>query len=142
MDKGMYHIQIDKCCTETIWDRLLQVLHWNHRAPSWQPSNTGYKGSKGLSIQQTKSGVQLQPPHSYLLRGQGFLWYTALTRAQIHVNVLYICSKIANQSDYQELSWELKLDDDNLFTYEEYNQLLWSTAMRSESVPSPSIVTS
>jgi hypothetical protein len=26
-------------------------------------------------------------PHIYLLRGLGFLWYTALTRAQIHRNV-------------------------------------------------------
>jgi hypothetical protein len=33
-------------------------------------------------------------PHIYLLRGQGLLWYTALTRAQIHSNALNVCSKL------------------------------------------------
>ncbi len=32
-------------------------------------------------------------PHIYLLRGWGLLWYTALTRAQIHTNALDICDK-------------------------------------------------
>ncbi len=76
-------------------------------------------------------------PHSYLLRGQGFLWYTAPMRAQIHTNVLYICSKIAYLSDCQELSQELKLDDDNFFTYEAYNQLLWNAAHEVRVSPIP-----
>jgi hypothetical protein len=33
---------------------------------------------------------------------------------------------MAHLSDHQELSQELKLDNDNLFTYEAYNQLLWN----------------
>jgi hypothetical protein len=41
--------------------------------------------------------------HLYLIRGQGFLWYTVLKRAQIHANTLYICSKIAYLSYHQEL---------------------------------------
>jgi hypothetical protein len=49
-------------------------------------------------------------------------------RAQIHTNALYICSKIAYPSDCQELCQEFKLDDDNLFTYESYNQLWLSVS--------------
>jgi hypothetical protein len=42
------------------------------------------------------------------------------------INEPYISSKIAYWSHHQELSQELKLDDNNLFTYEAYNQLLWN----------------
>jgi hypothetical protein len=72
-------------------------------------------------------------PHSYLLRGGGLLWYTALMRAQIHTNALYICSKIAHQRDCQEL----ELDDDNIFTYENYNQLLWNATLEVRISPIP-----
>jgi hypothetical protein len=38
--------------------------------------------------------------------------------------MLYICSKISNLRDCWELSQELELDNDNLFTYKAYDQLL------------------
>jgi hypothetical protein len=69
-------------------------------------------------------------PHIYLLRGEGFLWYTALTRAQIHRNALNIFSKFTLPRDLQGLS-ELRkevqvheYDDSTLFTYKAYNKLL------------------
>ncbi len=76
----------------------------------------GTKGPKDFQLDK-QSLESNYDHHSYLLRGQEFLWYIVLKRAQIHTKELYICSKIANQSDCQELSWELKLDVDNLFTY-------------------------
>jgi hypothetical protein len=45
-------------------------------------------------------------PHSYLLRGQGLLWYAALMRAQIHAKALYFCTKIADTRSHQELNLE------------------------------------
>ena len=54
----------------------------------------------------------------------------ALTRAQIHTNALYICSKLDYPSDHQELSElhkEVQLpdnDDNILFTYGAYYRLL------------------
>jgi hypothetical protein len=100
----------------TIWG-----ISGNHQMQSMDT-----KGPKDclLNEQSLESNYD---PHFYLLRGQGFLWYTVLTRAQIHTNALYICSKIACPSDHQELSQELKLDDNNIFSNEAYNQLLQNT---------------
>jgi hypothetical protein len=69
-------------------------------------------------------------PHIYLLRGQGLLWYTTLTRAQIHSNALNICSKLDIPRDGQELSKlceEVQVhenDDSTHFTYGAYYKLL------------------
>jgi hypothetical protein len=69
-------------------------------------------------------------PHIYLLRGRGLLWYTALTRAQIHSNALNICSKLDIPRDCWELSKLCKEvqvhenDDSTLFTYGAYYKLL------------------
>jgi hypothetical protein len=52
--------------------------------------------------------------HISLLRGQGFLWYMALMRTQIHINVLYICSKInypSGSQEFRELLKEVQLND-------------------------------
>jgi hypothetical protein len=65
-----------------------------------------------------------------LLRGQGFLWYMVLMRAQIHINMLYICSKIDYPSDPHEMSElrkEVQLDENDeniLSTYGAYCKLL------------------
>jgi hypothetical protein len=73
-------------------------------------------------------------PHIYLLRGQGFLWYMALTRTQIHTNALYICSKLDYPSGHWELSElhkEVDLTDNNdniLFTYGAYYKLFSNAA--------------
>ena len=69
-------------------------------------------------------------PHIYLLRGRGFLWYTALTRAQIHRNALNIFSEFTLPLDFQglsELCKEVQVhenDDSTLFTYKAYYKLL------------------
>jgi hypothetical protein len=69
-------------------------------------------------------------PHIYLLRGQGLLWYTALTRAQIHSNAFNICSELPLPCDHQglsELCKEVQVhenDDSTLFTYKAYCKLL------------------
>ena len=58
-----------------------------------------------ICFQQQESSLEsYYNPHIYLLRGQGLLWYMVLTRAQIHTNVLYICSKLNYLHDHQELS--------------------------------------
>jgi hypothetical protein len=97
--------------------RTIQHLLGNHQVRCMDR-----KGLKDFQLDK-QSLESIYDHHSYLLRGQGFLWYTVLMRAQIHTNALYICSKIAYPSDCQELCQEFKLDDDNLFTYESYNQL-------------------
>jgi hypothetical protein len=88
-------------------------------------------------LQDKQSLESKYNPHIYLLRGQGFLWYTALMRAPILTNVLYICSKIDYQSDPRELCQELKLDDDNLFTYGAYYKLLRNAICEVRVSPTP-----
>jgi hypothetical protein len=69
-------------------------------------------------------------PHISLLRGQGLLWYTTVTRAQIHSNALNICSKLDIPRDHRELSKLCKEvqvhenDDSTHFTYGAYYKLL------------------
>jgi hypothetical protein len=59
----------------------------------------GTKGPKDF-LQDKQSLESNYNPHIYLMRGQGFLWYTtALMRAQIHTNAQYIFSKIDYPSD-------------------------------------------
>jgi hypothetical protein len=98
------------------------------------------KGPKDF-LQDIQSLESNYNPHNYWLRGQGFLWYMALTRAQIHTNTLYICSKLNYPSDHWELSAlhkEVYLpdNDDNIFfTYGAYYKLHSNAAlpMMSES---------
>ena len=100
------------------------------------------KGPKDF-LQDKQSLESNYNPHIYLLRGQGFLWYMALTRAQIHTNTLYICSKINYPSDsqeFKELRKEVQLndnDDNILFTYGAYYKLLSNAPVRLESAPPP-----
>ena len=108
-----------------------------------QIMSTNTKGPKDF-LQDKQSLESNYNPHIYLLRGQGFLWYMALTRAQIHTNALYICSKLNYPSDHRELSElckEVHLpdnDDNILFTYGAYYKLLSNAAHEVRVSPTPS----
>jgi hypothetical protein len=75
--------------------RTIQGISGNHQIMSMDT-----KGPKDF-LQDKQSLESNYNPHIYLLRGQRFIWYTVLTRAQIHTNTLYICSKIDNPNDPQ-----------------------------------------
>ena len=77
--------------------RTIRGISGNHQI--WCTDTKGPKDFL-LNKQSLESNYD---SHLYLLRGQGFLWYTVLKRAQIHANTLYICSKIAYLSYHQEL---------------------------------------
>ncbi len=61
----------------------------------------------------------------------------ALTRDQIHTNVLYICSKIDYLSDPWELCQKLKLNKSDLFTYGAYYKLLSNAVHEVRVSPTP-----
>ncbi len=109
-----------------------------------QIRSTNSKGLKDF-LQDKQSLDSNYNPQIYLLRGQGFLWYTALTRAHIHTKMLYIGSKI----DYQVIPgncqsctniWlQLPHNDDNiLFTYGAYYKLLSNVTREVRVSPTPS----
>ncbi len=90
----------------------IQCLSGNHQIQ-------GTQGPKDFQLDK-QSLESNYDPHSYLLRGQGFPWYTVLMRAQIHTNTQYICSNWQPEGS-PGVEQELKQHDDNLFTNEEYN---------------------
>jgi hypothetical protein len=118
--------------------RTIQGILGNHKILSMN----SYQESKGFPTRQTKSGVQLQPPHLLAERTRVPLVH-ALMRAQIHTNALYICSKINYPSDsqeFRELLKEVQLNDnkDNaLFTYGAYYKLLSNAACEGGVSPIP-----
>ncbi len=92
-------------------------------------------------LQNRQSLESTYNPHIYLMRGQGFLWYMMLTRAQIHTNALSIWFY---PSDHWELSKllckEVHLPDNNdniVFTYGAYYNLLSNAAHEVRISPTP-----
>jgi hypothetical protein len=99
------------------YDYIIGTIH--------TPSGNHHHEQEVLTFHNQNSHLKATyDPDPYLLQGQGFLCYTALTRPWIHANTIYICSTIADPRMHQQLL----IEKDNIFTYSIYYLLLWNTA--------------